>query len=100
MVRDTVAQYIASKNDLNDSGSTLNMTRAETSMYPIANRQTATNESFDSFNTLLHSKDHQNIDFLAYLIRHMQNYTGNIIKSHYGYNLGIFLYILKANTKK
>ena len=52
VVKDTVAQYRASKNELNVSGSTLNITSAEMKTYPNANQMTTIRESFCFENTL------------------------------------------------
>ena len=51
MVSDTVAQYIASKKELKDSGSTLKITSAEMIMYATASEQTARRDSFDFLKT-------------------------------------------------
>lgn len=51
VVNETVTQYIASKNSLNESGSTVNITKAETITYPIANVQTAHNDLLELLNT-------------------------------------------------
>ncbi len=52
VVSETVAQYMASKKDSNESGSTLKMINAEINMYPAAKAQTDISESLEDRSTL------------------------------------------------